>query len=80
MGYMVKFTVEDVINQIRSARADCNSPYTESFNAWGIKQDLYQIKWFLEDALRNCPKFSQEDQWVKDQEQKRLIKILKQDK
>jgi hypothetical protein len=45
--------------------------------AWGAKQDLYLLKSLIEDALRQCPKFPKEDQWLKKQEQSKIIRILK---
>jgi hypothetical protein len=51
----------------------------DGFIAWGAKQDLYRLKWIIEDALRRCPDFSPEKEWLKEQEQERIIKILKDD-
>jgi hypothetical protein len=56
---------------------ECSDMRTDSWIAWGLKQDLYQIKWALDDALRRCPSFSPEEEWLREQEQKRIIEILK---
>jgi hypothetical protein len=59
------------------ASYDASDMRTDSWIAWGLKQDLYQIKWALDEAIRRCPVFSPEDEWLKEQEQKRIIEILK---
>ncbi len=72
-----KFNVGDIISQIRTSKYQCSDLRTDSWIAWGLKQDLYQIKWAIEDAIQSCPVFSPEDEWLKDQERQRIIKILK---
>ena len=79
MGLKKQIDVIDVVRQIHAAAYECSSPYLDGFNGWEIKQDLYQIKWILEDALKRCPHFTPEDEWVREQEKKRVIRILKGD-
>jgi len=59
------------------ARYECSDMRTDGWTGFGIKQDLYQIKWAIDDALRRCPEFVGEDEWLHEQEKKRLIDILK---
>lgn len=77
MGYIKRWNIEDIIRQINAAKWACNDPNLDGFSTWPIKQDLYQIKWLLDDAINQCPNFSPEDEWLRDQEKKRLIQILK---
>lgn len=77
MGHKYQLNLLEVSRQINSAAAECSSSYTDGFLGWGYKQDLYRIKWILEDALKRCPSFSGEDEWVKEQEKQRLMDILK---
>lgn len=77
MGHKYQLNLLDVTTQINRAAAECSNPYTDGWVGFGYKQDLYRIKWVLEDALRRCPSFSGEEEWVKEQEQKQLIEILK---
>lgn len=80
MGYKHSYSAVEAFRQIRGAGADCINPRTDSFIAWGVKQDLYQLKWMLDDILKECPSFGQlETDWLKEQEQKRIIKYLKDD-
>jgi len=75
-----RWNVEDIIRQINSAYYACTDPRMDGFVTWGVKQDLYQIKWILDDALRKCPTFSPEDEWLREQEKTRVVKILKESK
>ena len=78
MGYIKNWNVEDIAMQINSAYYVCSDPRQDGFNAWGVKQDLLQIKFLLDDVLRRCPHFSPEDDWIREQEKKKVIKILKE--
>lgn len=71
------WSVEDISSQIRSLARECQSPYNEGFTAFECKKDLYIIKDIIDTAINNSPKFAGEDQWLTEQEQKRIIKILK---
>jgi len=77
MGFKKNWDVDNVYNQINAAAREVCSRYNDGFSAFFSKQDLYQIYWHLGDVLRQCPKFSGEDEWLKEEEKKRLVKILK---
>lgn len=77
MGYKHSYDTMIAIKEIRAAALECSNPRNDGFVSWGIKQDLYQVKWMLDDLLRNCPTFSPEAEWLKEQEQKKIIRILK---
>lgn len=77
MGFKKSWDASGVISQISSLARECTSPYNDGFVGWGCKQDLYQIQEAVNEALRRCPTFSGEQEWLTEQEQKRIIKILK---
>lgn len=80
MGYIKRWNVEDIARQINSATLECTSPYHDGFTAWGVKQDLYQLKFLLDSALKRCPDFGDiEADWLREQEKKQVIRILKDD-
>lgn len=66
-------------NNLRAAFRECISPYNDGFVTWGIKQDLYQLKWMLDEMLKECPTYAPEQEWLKEQEQKKIIRYLKND-
>jgi hypothetical protein len=69
--------VSDITSQIHSIARNCSSPYNDGFTQFELKKDLYQIKEILDSAITQCPKFAGEENWLTEQEQKRIIKILK---
>ena len=72
------WSVEEIATQIHALARECSSPYNDGFTAFSCKQDLYQIKFLVDQALNNSPNFSSlEEEWLTEQEQKRIIKILK---
>lgn len=75
----IRWSVEDIATQIHALSAELNSPYNDGFTAWGCKQDLLIIQTLINDALKDAPEFGDlETDWLKEQEQKRIIKILKE--
>lgn len=80
MGYTHTYDIISAYQLIRAAADECSHSKTDGFVAWGIKQDLYQLKWLIEEELKKCPEFAPEFEWLKDQEQKKIIRILKDEK
>ena len=79
MGLKKNWSVEDIALQINNLARECASPYNDGFTGWYLKQDLYIIKEALDHAFKISPNFGDlEEQWLKDQEQKRIIKLLKE--
>ena len=78
MGFHKNWDVVDIISQISRLSINCSSSYTDGFTAWELKKDLYQIKGLIDQALKTSPDFGDlEKQWLTEQEQKRIINILK---
>lgn len=77
MGFVKKWDVAEVARQIQAISRECSSPYNDGYNAFGCKQDLYKIKEIVDQHLANLPTFSGEEEWLQEQEKKRIIKILK---
>lgn len=77
MGYKHSYDMMSAFGTIRSAARECSDPRTDGFIAWGVKQDLYQLKWALDTLLKECPIFSLEQDWLKEQEQLKIIQLLK---
>jgi hypothetical protein len=77
MGYKKNWDLADIYNQIRSLSGTVNSRYSDGFTAFCAKQDLYQIKWFVDEQLKRSPKFSGEDEWLREEEKKKVVEILK---
>jgi hypothetical protein len=78
MGFKKSWDVADISHQIHSLARECASPYNDGFTSFECKKDLYQLKYIIDQSLSQTPDFGDlEQQWLTDQEQKRIIKILK---
>jgi diphthamide biosynthesis methyltransferase len=78
MGFRKSWDTGNIATQIHSLARECSSAYNDGYTAFECKKDLYQLKEILDAALAEAPDFgSIETQWLTEQEQKRIIKILK---
>jgi len=76
MGYMRRWGPQ-VSNQVQAMCGELLDIYTDSYIAWDCKQELYKIKWMVDEALNKSSTYSGEEQWLKEQEQEKIIRILK---
>jgi hypothetical protein len=54
-----------------------NDPYVTGWNNWPCKQDLYRVKFAVDEMLKNTSRFSGEDEWLLEQEKEKMWKVLK---
>ena len=73
MGFR-KPNLDPAYGAIRTSLAEIHSPYNDGFTSSSCKQELYQLKCWLEDEYCKLPTFTGEEVW----EQERLVEILKQ--
>ena len=59
---------------IRRSILEISSSHNDGFTSRSCKQELYQLKCWLEDVYSKLPRFSGEEKW----EQERLVEKLKQ--
>ena len=76
---MIKhWNVESIVNQLRSCQYAMNDPRMDGFVTWGCKQDLYKIKFILDDILEKAPTYSVEQDWLEEQAKEKTWKIISQ--
>jgi hypothetical protein len=66
-----------VISQCQQMYHGANDPYMTGFVNWPCKQDLYRVKFAVDEMLANTGKFVGEDEWLLEQEKEKMWKILK---
>jgi hypothetical protein len=79
MGYKYSYNITEAAREINAAAYDATDSRNDGYVAWGAKQDLYRLKWILEDAINRCPTFAPEADWLREQEKKKVVKILSED-
>ena len=77
MGHRKDWDMNAIRHQIWTMRHEATTPYNDGWVAFGVKQDLYRLKWQIDEALADCSSFAGETEWLLEQEQERIIKILK---
>jgi len=71
------WNVSDIKRQIHRIATECKSPYNEGFTSFELKKELYDLQFLVDTALRSCPTFAGEEEWIQIQKQNRLLKHLK---
>jgi pyruvate/2-oxoacid:ferredoxin oxidoreductase beta subunit len=59
--------------EIGKSLIEIASPYNDGWTSSSCKQELYQLKCWLDDEYNKLPTFTGEEKW----EQERLIQVLK---
>ena len=72
MGFR-KPDLDTAYSSIRKSLGEIHSPYNDGWTSSSCKQELFQLKCWLEDEYNKLPTFVGEEKW----EQERVIKILK---
>jgi hypothetical protein len=70
------WNADQIVAQCRKMYAAANDPYMTGWNNWPAKQDLYRVKFAVDEMLKNTGKFLDEDEWLEDQEKQRMWKAL----
>ena len=77
MAGPIRMHTDDIMGHIRKMNIEMTSPYNDGYMSWGIKQDLYIVKFFLDKVLADAPEFKDEAEWLKEQEHRLMMEILK---
>lgn len=76
MPYIQKLTEQEMYEQIWQWEGVMKDPMLDGFNGWGCKQKLYNLKFVLDEALKDAPHYHGEDEWLTEQKLKKAEKIL----
>ena len=71
------WNADQVISECQQMYHGANDPYMTGFVNWPCKQDLYRVKFAVDDMLSKTPKFTGEAEWLLEQEQQQMWKVLK---
>ena len=74
---MIKtWNADQVISECQQMYHGANDPYMTGFVNWPCKQDLYRVKFAVDDMLSKTPKFIGEAEWLLEQEKDKMWKRL----
>ena len=74
---IIDWNVDHVIGECSKMYAGANDSYETGWNNWPCKQDLYRVKFAVDEMLKKTSGFAGEEEWLREQEAERIIKILK---
>jgi hypothetical protein len=77
MGYIRDWDMNAIRHGIWMMRDEMNNPRNDGFVTWGVKQELYQLKWLVDQTLDEASTYAGETEWLREQEQQRILDILK---
>lgn len=62
---------------IRDLQHQVTSNYNNGYESFEHKKDLYQLKFTIDHALKNCPTFAGEQEWLDNIQKQEILNILK---
>lgn len=72
-----RWNVAEIENQLQHMYWSCSDPKMDGFTTWTCKQDLYRVKFLVDELLKKCPEYSVEAEWLRELEAEKIVKILK---
>ena len=63
---IIRWDVKDIENQINSMKYAITDPRMDGFVTWGVKQNLYKLKWAVDRALAQCPEYAPEAEFLEE--------------
>lgn len=75
---MIKnWNADQIIQEASKIYLAGTNPRMDGFTTWPCKQDLYRIKWAVDEMLDNMPTYSVEDEFLAEHEKELVWKALK---
>ena len=73
---IIDWNVNKVIADCQKMYMAANDPYLTGYVNWPCKQDLYRVKFAVDEMLAKTSRFSGEDEWLLEQEKNKMWKQL----
>ena len=67
-----------MIGECRKMYAGANDPYETGFVNWPCKQDLYRVKFAVDEMLKDTSTFGGETDWLEELQKEKMWQTLKQ--
>ena len=79
---IINWNVQQVIAECQKMHHGATDPYVTGWNNWPCKQDLYRVKFAVEEMLKNSPTFTVEEDCLEaeriEREKKQVWKEISQ--
>ena len=67
MPYIEIAGVKTIQEQLDQWNGVMHDPNIDGFNGFGCKQKIYEVYFYAKEMLDKAPKYSGEDEWLKEQ-------------
>ena len=74
---IINWDADRVISECQKMYYGANDPYVTGWNNWPCKQDLYRVKFAVDEMLAQTSKFAGEEEWLEQLEKEKMWKALK---
>ena len=74
---IMDWNVNQVIADCQKMYIGANDPYVTGYVNWPCKQDLYRVKFAVDEMLKNTSGFTGEEEWLEQLEKEKVWKALK---
>ena len=71
------WSVDQIIWECQKIHYGATDAHVTGFVNWPCKQDLYRVKFAVDEMLANTGTFVGEEEWLEEQEKQRMWKVLK---
>lgn len=76
MGHRKPMDYNQVSHQVYMTGVEINSMYNDGFTQSMMKQDLYKLKWLIDEIIADSPTFSDEEDFLKEHEKVKMWRTL----
>jgi hypothetical protein len=74
---MIKhWNIDNIVSQLHSCNHAMTDPRMDGFVTWGCKQDLYTVKFIIDEMLANSPTYAGEKEWLEERAKEKTWKII----
>jgi hypothetical protein len=70
------WNADQIIRDLHRCAREMNDHYNDGYVQCHCKQDLYRVKFELDQLLKSSPHFSMEAEWLEQQQKRQVWKIL----
>ena len=73
----IDWNVNRVIGECQKMYHGATDPHMTGWVNWPCKQDLYRVKFAVDEMLKNTGDFAGEQEWLEEQEKQQMWQTLK---
>lgn len=77
MGFKKPTNSHGIQSELYKLYGEIKSPYNDGYTSWGLKQELYEIKFLIDKLIKDSPTFTPEEEWLEEQHKKHVWSELK---